>query len=372
MPSSRLRTYRLPFPPYENCVTHKELIEYLGFKDSSTQEARHIFDTKVREICRRAGFRFPDGIPGHLVLSGEGVMTFNDGVYSDHAFRFPVTKVRVYTAEGVAFVLAGLQGTEGTSQDDRDLLLRLSPLNGKSGIEHYQAYQRTLQTQQTLFMKTRKQPKVAKPKAARVSAPQPAAIPAPTTTVVSPVATLSAVMVALHEWVKNGKLTSDLADRYLVDYMQRNGVLDFTQEPPALPPGLSGGLFHQTTSPAPVVSAPQPPPPPAPAPTTNGNGHANGHGLPPKFSARGPYNSPLDIYRECLAKHNIVDLSRVGIQSQVGIEELAKRLGLFERAFWGRMSPTKEWHYDADARDRIMVKVDQIIRSNGTVASATV
>jgi hypothetical protein len=350
---SRIRVYRLPEAPYEFCVSHKELYQHLGFFDG-VREARHVFDSEIRAAIKRAGFKEPEPI----VLTGDRVTEFNNMVHKDHGFRFQLTKIRVYTGEGVAFVLAAL------GKEDQDLLTRLdSHIGNPSPLANFEAFKKRFQAQAPLFTKTpaaaKRPPAPIVPKPAKRPA-APVSVPAPSTLVVSPVATLSAVMIALNEWVKAGKLSGDLADRYLADYMQRNNVLDLSTEPPELPPGLRGnGGFNRPTPSKPVTTPAQaaaaPVAPAAVVPT-------NGHTLPFKAGLRPPFVTAIDIYRSLLLDHGSKLLDLVGINTPHDIPRVAREAKIYQNTYWGRETDG-EWYYDVDATRHLKDIIDKMVTS---------
>jgi len=360
--TTRIRTYRLPDSiqhPTRTVVVHKELAAHLKFEATATRDSRHEFEMALRARASRiGGWKHGECIPlGRLVLGGQNLIEFNNLVYKDHGFRFPASKVTVYAAEGVAFILALL--ANGARVEDLLLLARLGA-HPPEGL--YESYLWTVQQQEQLF-----EPSPPKPSEKTKRTPPPPVVPkitvktqaeirerqvpveelrqmgllpAPSTVVVSPVATLSAVMVALHEWVKTGKMTEDLATRYLADYMQRNNVLDFTREPPELPPGLAGG--GQKKNPFTTVPlTPADPATPAEVPT-------NGHTRPFKAGMRTPVTSALQIYREWYHQYGTVNLEKGGITDPRDIVALAKKLDIHEHSYWGKFD-SGEWMYDTDA-----------------------
>jgi hypothetical protein len=171
----------------------------------------------------------------------------------------------------------------------------------------------------------------------------PPAIAAPN--VMAPVATLTAVTVVMAEWVKEGKLSRDIADRYVVDFLQRNGVFDFTKEPPPLP-----AMF--------LIRAPQTPQP-QPAPPTNGRKPA-----PPfKAAVRGPFKSALDVYSEVHARFGGKQQFH-DVRGADDIHKVAAELNIFEHSFWGKFdSSTSQWLYDVDAVRMIFGEIDKRLHS---------
>jgi hypothetical protein len=176
-------------------------------------------------------------------------------------------------------------------------------------------------------------PSLATPSVPALAAPQGQAAP--------PVATLSAVMVAFTSWVKEGKLSQDLADRYIVDYMQRNAVVDFSKEPPALPEVflIKGGERHLG--------------PPAPTSTNGTNGHT------PSFKAglRGPFKTAYVVLQDVAKATSGLHTQLLGMNSPDAIVKLASDLSIYEHSYWGRYG-TDGWEFDVDAVRRILGEVE--------------
>lgn len=171
---------------------------------------------------------------------------------------------------------------------------------------------------------------------ASVAAPAMAAPAAQTTQVMAPVATLSAVMIALTGWVKEGKLSADVADRYVVDYMQRNGVLDFTIEPPPLPEVF---LIKGR----------------APVHTTNGNGPS----VPFKAGVRGPFKTAASLLADVDKRCGGLNRTMLHIDNPESIDAVARDLNIFEHSFWGRYTPGNGWEYDQDGCRKILEEVTE-------------
>lgn len=178
--------------------------------------------------------------------------------------------------------------------------------------------------------------------AAATLAPTPALATPPIQT--APVATLSGVMVAFHGWVKEGKISQDMADRYIVDYMQRNGVVDFSAEPPPLPDVFLIKGRAEAAAPVPV-----------PLETTNGNTVS----APFKASVRGPFERPEDVLKKIDKQCSGLNRQFLGFQTTSDVRLVAIYLQIFEHSFWGKHDIDGTWLYDVDAVRKIVAEVER-------------
>jgi len=335
---SAINVYCLPEPLYGHCVVYRELYEYLGFKDDTgtggpQREARHVFASALRKVARETGIPAPEPI----VVSGMLLIEFNKLVYKEHGFRFHGAKIRVFKGQAVAYILAAIRREDGGHLEHSDADMYLLTCLDKNVSETFSArywfehYKTLFSVQPSLFEK--------RPQATPTQRKKPVEVPKkePTAVVVSPVVSLEAVMAAITGWVKSGRMSQDLGDRYLVDYMQRHGVIDFTIDPPPLPPTFNRPESKLSSAEGMTLET---------------------QDLPFKATFRGPCLSALSIYRNFFQLYGDGGLKATGISQPIDIHEIARDLQIYQHSFWGK-EEKGEWMYDTDAVRHILRELDK-------------
>lgn len=185
-------------------------------------------------------------------------------------------------------------------------------------------------------------PVVAPPRVAVASPSTPQSAPAP--------ADLGAVDGVLQRWTARGLLSAERADRYLADFVQRNGILDLENEPPALPPMLLG---KQTPT------AESPPPPPVPTPAAKTGFDAAKMVATLSKNKTGPAYPVKSIQQveEVINNGNYKASIQAGYDASE-LERIARDLGIWEHPMWGavRKDEPKTWCLDQTAIE-VLTKV---------------